>query len=87
VRADDRPSLPDGEYYHHQLLGLRVISDTGQTLGRLVQILSTGANDVYIVRPEAGPDVLLPATDEVVQRVDLEQGEILVHLLPGLIPD
>jgi 16S rRNA processing protein RimM len=87
VRADDRPALPEGEYYHHQILGLSVVSDTGQALGRLVQILSTGANDVYIVRPEAGPEVLLPVTEEVILRVDLERGEILVHLLPGLLPE
>ena len=57
VRSDDRPKLPDGEYYHHQLLGLQVYSDEGEDLGRLVEILETGANDVFIVRPLVGPDL------------------------------
>lgn len=87
VRAEDRPPLPDGEYYHHQLLGLRVVSDEGDRLGILHQILETGANDVYIVRPEVGREILLPATEEVVLAVDLDLGEMRVHLLPGLLPE
>ena len=54
VSAHDRPPLPEGEYYHHQLLGLRVITEEGLELGRLHEILSTSANDVYVVRPEPG---------------------------------
>jgi 16S rRNA processing protein RimM len=84
VRADDRPPLPEGEYYEHQLLGLRVVSDEGKFLGWLAQILETGANDVYIVRPESGPDILLPAIDDVILDIDLARAEMRVSLLPGL---
>jgi 16S rRNA processing protein RimM len=56
-------------------------------LGILSEILATGANDVYVVSPESLPDILLPATEEVVLGVDLERGEIRVHLLPGLLPE
>jgi 16S rRNA processing protein RimM len=87
VRADDRPPLPEGEYYHHQLLGLRVVDEGGQTLGKLVEILSSPANDVYIVQPEAGTEILLPALKSVILNVDLEQRVMRVHLLPGLIPE
>jgi 16S rRNA processing protein RimM len=86
VHAEDRPSLPEGEYYHHQLLGLRVVSDDGQDLGHLAEILQTGANDVYVVRPLSGPEILLPAVDEVILEIDLARGEIRVHLLPGILP-
>lgn len=86
VRADDRPPLPEGEYYHHQLLGLRVVDESNQLLGQLVEILETGANDVYVVRDPAGAQVLLPAIDEVILGVDLARGEMRVHLLPGLLP-
>jgi len=85
VRADDRPMLPEGEYYHHQLLGLRVVTDDQRELGVLAQILETGANDVYLVRAEDGGEVLLPATDEVILAIDLENKELRVHLLPGLL--
>ena len=87
VRADDRPPLPDGEYYYHELIGLKVITEQGENLGILTKILETGANDVYVVTPEQGSDILLPAIDPVILDVSLEQGMILVHLLPGLISD
>lgn len=87
VRTEDRPPLPEGEYYHHQLIGMRVISDEGQLLGLLMQILDTGANDVYLVQPESGAELLLPAIPDVVREIDLEHGEMHVHLLPGLLPD
>ena len=87
VRSDLIPPLPDGEYYQHQLLGLRVVTDEGRELGRLEQILETGANAVYLVRSESGAEILLPAIDPVVLGVDLPGGEMRVHLLPGLLND
>lgn len=87
VRAEDRPPLPQGEYYHHQLIGLPVLTDDGQVLGVLSEILENAANDVYVVRPKQGADILLPAIDSVILDIDLQQGEMRVHLLPGLLPD
>lgn len=87
VRAADRPPLPAGEYYYHQLIGLPVVTDEGQKLGVLSEILENAANDIYVVRPEQGPEILLPAIDSVILDIDLQQGEIRVHLLAGLLPD
>jgi 16S rRNA processing protein RimM len=87
VRAEDRPPLPEGEYYHHQLLGMRVVTESGNFLGNLIQILDTSANDIYVIRPESGPEILLPAIEEVILDIDLERKEIQVHLLPGLLPN
>jgi len=87
VRSDDRPPLEDGEYYHHQLLGIQVIDEGGQLLGILSEILETGANDVYVISPEQGPDILLPAIDSVILEIDPGQGEMRVHVLEGLLPD
>lgn len=87
VRADDRPPLPEGEYYHHQLLGLQVVDETGRRLGMLVEILSSPANDVYCIQPEAGKEILIPALKSVILEVDLNQGQMRVHLLPGLLPE
>jgi 16S rRNA processing protein RimM len=89
VRADDRPLLAEGEYYHHQLIGLRVITDEENpelhALGVVADVLRTGANDVYVVQRTDGSEVLIPALDETVLEVDLERGEMRVHLLPGLL--
>ena len=87
VRSDMIPPLPEGEYYQHQLLGLRVIDEEEQELGRLEHIIETGANNVYLVRSENGAELLLPAIDQVILSVDLPKGEIRVHLLPGLLPE
>ena len=86
VRADEIPELPEGEYYHHQLIGMRVVTDEGGILGTLTEILETGANDVYVVRSESGADILLPAIDPVILRIDLDLNQIEVHLIPGLLP-
>jgi 16S rRNA processing protein RimM len=85
VRAADRPALPEGEYYHHQLIGLNVITDDGRDLGSLVDVLETGANDVYVVRAVDGNEVLLPAIPPVVLEVRLADHQMRVHLLDGLI--
>ncbi len=84
VRADDIPALPEGDYYHHQILGLRVYSEDGEFLGTVVDILETGANDVCIVRPSEGSDFLMPVIDSIVLKIDLDQGEMRVRLLEGL---
>lgn len=86
VHAEDRPVLPEGEYYHHQIIGLQAIDEQGISLGKVTDILSTGSNDVYIVQPDSGPEILLPATEEVILEIDLERGQIRVHLIPGLLP-
>jgi len=77
--------LPEGEYYRFQLIGLSVVSTDGEELGRVTEVLSTGANDVYVVRGDRG-ELLLPATDEVVREIDLETGRMLIEVLPGLLP-
>ena len=87
VRAEDRPSLPEGEYYHHQLIGMQVLDEGGQVLGTLSQILETGANDVYVVLPSQGPEILLPAIEDVILEIDLDQRQMLVRLLPGMLPE
>jgi 16S rRNA processing protein RimM len=85
VPAANRPELPEGEYYHHQLIGLNVVTDEGRDLGILADILETGANDVYVVRDADGVEILLPAIPPVVLDVKLADRQIRVHLLDGLI--
>jgi 16S rRNA processing protein RimM len=86
VAETELEPLPEGHYYRFQLIGLTVVSTEGEELGRLADILSTGANDVYVVRGDRG-EVLLPATDEVVREIDLEAGRMLIEALPGLLPE
>jgi 16S rRNA processing protein RimM len=87
VLAEDRPPLPEGEYYHHQILGLKVVDESGAVLGVITEIIETGANDVYVVtNPEStARDILIPAIKQVLLDVNLDAGTMLVHLLPGLV--
>lgn len=87
VRADDRPPLAEGEYYQHQLINQHVTSDTGTPLGTVIEILETGASDVLVVRPEIGPQVLIPIVDSFVKKIDLARHEITVHLIPGMLEE
>ena len=87
VKAGSLPQLPDGEYYHHQIIGLRVVSDDGRELGIVSEVLETGANDVFVVRRENAAEGLLPNIDDVILTIDLAAKPLHVHLIPGLIPD
>ena len=82
--TESEPQLPEGEYYHYQLVGLTVITDRGENLGTIQEVLETGSNDVYVVTSDSGEEVLLPAIEQVVKEIDLASGEMLVHLIDGL---
>lgn len=85
VRAQDLPPLPEGDYYHHQIIGLRVFDETHTYLGLAREILSTGANDVLVIDAEDRKEILLPMLEETILKVDTALGEMSVHLLPGLL--
>jgi len=87
TRVADSPQLPPGQFYQHQLLGLEVLTEDGVLLGKLVEVIDTAANDVYIVRSQQGKEILLPAIRDVIRHVDLEKKKLIVHLLPGLLPE
>jgi 16S rRNA processing protein RimM len=76
--------LEEGEYYHFQLVGVRVETEDGEWLGQVAEVLETGANDVYLVRGPRG-EILLPAIADVVLELDLEAMRMVVRLLPGIL--
>ena len=83
VPQKEVPPLPEGSYYHYQLLGLQVHTKEGEYLGRITEILPTGSNDVYVVSHN-GSEVLIPALDPVITEVNLEKGIVTVDLPEGL---
>lgn len=87
VQSKNIPPLPEGEYYHHELLGSRIMTPDDQVLGELIQILQTGANDVLVVQTPSKTEILIPYIDEIVRKIDLENGVILIDPIPGLLPD
>ena len=87
IRREDAVKLPEGQFYWHQVIGLAVIDATSQqTLGTVRDIIETGANDVYVVHPPVGKEILVPAIKDVILSIDPSEGRILIHPLPGMLP-
>ncbi len=78
--------LEAGEFYLYQLIGLRVETEAGETLGTLAEVLETGANDVYIVNSPRYGEVLIPVIPDTIVLTDVEAGIVIVRLPDGLLP-
>ncbi len=85
VSRDSVEKLEEGRYYIVDLLGLEVYTDEQILLGTLEDIFNTGSNDIYVVKDKQGKQILLPAIQDVIKQIDIENKKIIVHLLPGLI--
>lgn len=77
--------LPEGQYYHFQLIGLEVWTIQGELLGNVTEILAAASNDNYVVSGARG-EILIPAIEDVVKSIDLERGRITIEPIEGLLP-
>jgi 16S rRNA processing protein RimM len=84
VKSSDVPPLPEGQIYQHELFGFQVVDENDNLLGELVEIIETGANNVYVVRDPEGREILLPDIPSVVLDLDRARRVMRVHLLEGL---
>ena len=84
VTRENAVPLEEDEYFIADLIGLKVVSDEGEDLGIIDDVLQTGANDVYIIKKDNVEDLLVPAIHECIKNVDIEDGTMQVHLLAGL---
>ncbi len=82
VSAEMLEKLPEGEYYWQELIGLEVVTEEGNSVGKLKGIFPTGSNDVYVCGDDE-EDLYLPAIAEVVREIDLDHGKIVVRLPEG----
>ena len=76
-------NLPDGEYYWKDIIGLDIVTEDGLKLGRITTILPTGSSDVYVCSGSEG-ETFIPAFDDVVKKIDIEKGVMVVKLPEGL---
>lgn len=83
IPVDKLKKLPDDEYYWRDIEGLRVITEEGDNLGRIETIFRTGSNDVFVVTG-GEREILLPGIADVIRKIDIEQGVMVVKLLKGL---
>jgi 16S rRNA processing protein RimM len=85
VMASDLLELEEDQYYYHEIIGCNVVTDEGVELGIVTDILTPGANDVWVVTRPVGKPVLLPVIDDVVLKVDVAAKRIEVYIMEGLI--
>jgi 16S rRNA processing protein RimM len=86
IRERDAAPLEEGEYFIHQLYGLTVVDEQGVEIGRVREVLETGANEVLIVTRPDQPEALIPMIHDVVQELDFAGGRVVVRLIEGLLP-
>ncbi|WP_420265691.1 ribosome maturation factor RimM [Candidatus Magnetominusculus dajiuhuensis] len=78
------PPLEDGQYYIHEIIGLNIISSSGETLGKVSDVLSFPANDVYVMDYD-GRECLIPAIADVVKEINIAGGYITIEVMEGLL--
>lgn len=84
VTREQAVPLEENEYFIADLIGLKAVSDEGEELGEIADVLQTAANDIYVIKQEGTSDLLVPAIKECVLKVDIAGGMVTLHLLPGL---
>ncbi|WP_246042101.1 ribosome maturation factor RimM [Cohnella pontilimi] len=85
VGESDRVPLSEGEYYVRDIVGCSVVTEEGEPLGTITDVLTPGANDVWVVKRPGGKELLLPVIDDVVLDVDVAAKTVKVHLMEGLL--
>ncbi len=78
------PPLQDGEFYYYQVIGLDVVTNTGEPIGSIAHVFFTGGHDVWVVR-QGTTEHMIPVTDEIVRSIDLAGKRAVIKPLPGLL--
>lgn len=84
VTREQAVPLAENEYFIADLIGLKAVSDEGEDLGKVADVIQSAANDIYVIEKDGTPDLLIPAILECIKKVDLKAGSMEIHLLPGL---
>jgi 16S rRNA processing protein RimM len=87
VSEDQMGELGENEFYYHEIIGCEVVTDEGVELGKIKEILSTGANDVWVIQRKGKRDLLIPYIEEVVKDINPTEKKVVIHVIEGLIDD
>ena len=85
VTRENRVKCEKDEYFIADLMDVKVVDEADRILGTIADVLTTGANDVYVVKDETGKEILLPAIKECILNVDLKNNIMKVHIMDGLL--
>ncbi|WLR52316.1 ribosome maturation factor RimM [Bacillus tianshenii] len=84
VSKEELKELDENEFYYHEIIGCTVVTEEGEEIGTIKEIISPGANDVWVVKRKSQKDLLLPYIEDVVKNVDIDKQLVTVHLMEGL---
>jgi 16S rRNA processing protein RimM len=84
VPQEEAVPLPEGSYYHFELVGMEVFSEAGEKLGTIADVFETGSNDVYVMK-QGRKEIYLPATKEIIKQIDRTRKRMVIHLVDGLL--
>ncbi|WP_161975410.1 ribosome maturation factor RimM [Tengunoibacter tsumagoiensis] len=87
IPVSEMAQLPPDSYYHHDIVGLQVITVSGRELGKIIDIMQTGSNDVYVIKGHDGKQILIPALKDVVKQIDLIRHVMYIDPMKGLLDD
>ncbi len=82
IPKEERMKLKRDEYYIDDLMGLEVENEEGEGLGKIVDVIRNPGNDIYVVRNDK--ELWIPATKEIIKRIDLENKKMIIHMMEGL---
>ena len=85
VTREHAVALEEDEYFIADMIGMEVCTEDGNIFGTLKDVIETGANDVYVIQNAEHGEVLVPAIKECIRSVDIEKGQMMIHLMDGLI--
>jgi 16S rRNA processing protein RimM len=85
VSNDQLGELNEGEFYFHEIVGCNVVTTTNEVIGVVTEILTPGANDVWVVKGENGKEYLIPYIEDVVKQIDVVERRIIIEPMEGLL--
>lgn len=86
IKEDQLTELPEGEYYFFEIIDCHVVTEQGEEIGVVREILTPGANDVWVVKSADGKDILIPYIPYVVKEVSIDEKRIVIDPMEGLLP-
>ena len=85
IDSDEVGELEENEFYFHQIIGCEVFDENDRNLGEIIDILTPGANDVWVIKGENGKEILIPYIEDVVKKIDITSKKVNIEVMEGLI--
>lgn len=85
IDSDEVGELEENEFYFHEIIGCQVFDENDRNLGEIIDILTPGANDVWVIKGEEGKEILIPYIEDVVKQIDITSKKVNIEVMEGLI--